>query len=124
MEKVSSTKQFVVQEHKTTSDIHWDVMLEDEGKLWTWRIGVHPSQIGDNPTTAERIFDHPLRFLTYEGPVQNGTASVTIVDKGSLCFQQINYQTITFELKGRILTGSFTLRLIKTPLWTLQSDNT
>ena len=115
--------QFVVQEHKTASGIHWDVMLENEGKLWTWRIEVHPSQIGDNPITAERIFDHPLRFLTYEGPVQNATANVLIIDKGPLCFHQINDQTITFELKGQILAGYFTLRLTKTPLWALKSDS-
>ena len=123
MEKVSSKQQFVIQEHKTTAGVHWDVMLENEGILWTWRVKIHPSQIRDKPVTAERIFDHPLRFLTYEGPVQNGTASVTIVDKGLLCFQQSNKQAIAFELKGKILTGPFTLQLTNTPLWTLQPEN-
>ena len=123
MEKASSKKQFVVHEHKTTSGVHWDLMLEHKGELWTWRVEIYPSQIGDRPITTERIFDHPLRFLTYEGPVQNATASVAIVDKGSLCFHQINDQTIIFGLKGQILDGFFTLRLTKAPFWTLLKNS-
>ena len=123
MEKLSSKQQFVIQEHKTTSGVHWDLMLENEGKLWTWRIGVHPSQIKDKPIAAEHIFDHPLRFLTYEGPVQNGTASLAIVDKGPLCLHETNLQKIKFELKGQILTGSFTLQLKRAPGWLMESDS-
>jgi len=124
MKNLAEKQQFVIQEHKTATGVHWDMMLENEGKLWTWRIEIHPSKIADEPVTAERIFDHSLRFLTYEGPVQNNTASVAIVDKGSLCFRQTNDQKITFEFYGKILTGPYLLLLRKSPLWTLQKDKT
>ena len=119
MENATLKNQFVVQEHKTPYGIHWDLMLEYEGQLWTWRIGIHPSDIHKQPIAAERIADHPLKFLTYEGPVQNATANVTIVDKGGLYFQKIDTQIIAVEFEGDFLKGVFTLRLEKAPFWTL-----
>lgn len=120
MENATSKNHFVIQEHNTPHGIHWDLMLEHGEQLWTWRIGIHPSQIHSQPIAAERIADHPLKFLTYEGPVQNGTASVSIVDNGTLHFRQITPQIIDVQLGGHFLNGFVTLRKEKTPLWTLQ----
>lgn len=123
MENATAKNQFVIQEHETPHGVHWDLMLEHEGALWTWRIGVHPSQIGQQPTAAERIADHPLKFLTYEGPVQKGTANVSIVDKGTVYFRKINTQIITLEFDGHFVNGIFTLLLEKVPFWTLLKSN-
>ena len=122
MEKVNSKNQFVIQEHKTANGVHWDLMLENEAKLWTWRLEIHPARI-HHPIAAERIFDHPLKFLTYGGPVQNGTANVSIVDKGFLHFHQIELETITCEFDGQILKGFFTLCLQEAPIWTFAPAN-
>lgn len=109
---------FVILEHQTPEGIHWDLMLENQGKLWTWRLDIHPSKL-HLPITAERIADHPLRFLSYEGPVQNGTANVRRVDEGDLCYRQTTSETILCHLDGKILNGVYALHLEKIPLWIL-----
>ena len=121
-ENENSMKQFVIQRHEATDSIHWDLMLEGDEQLWTWRIEISPSEVYNKLITAERIFDHPLKFLTYEGSVQNGTGRVKITDKGLLHFEQIETQLITFHLEGKVLKGDFTLRRQKPPFWILQKN--
>ena len=82
-------------------------MLEDEGTLLTWRLNVPPEQIGIEPVKAEKIDDHPLRFLTYEGPVQQNTGSVRKVDGGPFKWLKKEIHTPTFSLEGQILQGQF-----------------
>ncbi len=109
--------RFVIQQHEMPDGIHWDLMLEKGDKLWTWRIDIHPAHM-HQAVTAERIFDHPLKFLTYEGPVQNGTGNVVLTDKGRLCFHDIDGETILFSLYGSLVNGRFALHLENPPLWT------
>lgn len=82
-------------------------MLEGEGGLWTWRVALPPGEIGAEPVEAERIHEHPLRFLTYEGPVQKNTGSVKIEDSGGLSLMEISDGRVIFGLEGRILSGQF-----------------
>ncbi|MHC4951154.1 MAG: DNA polymerase ligase N-terminal domain-containing protein [Planctomycetota bacterium] len=108
----NSQKQFVISEHTTPDDVHWDLMLEMDDVLWTWRLNIPPVEIKNEPVSAERIADHPLRFLTYEGPVQNNTGHIKIADRG---FYQITEQTegslvVTFE--GQTLSGAYNLCLL------------
>jgi len=90
----SSQKQFVIAEHTTPNGVHWDLMLEMDDCLWTWRLNVPPVEIKNKPISAERIHDHSLRFLTYEGPVQNNTGSVKIADKGTYTQSVIPTETV------------------------------
>jgi len=76
-------KRFVIQKHETADGVHWDLMLEQDEVLTTFRLEEPPEQALVHPVRAERIFDHPLRFLWYEGPVQKGTGCVHIVERGS-----------------------------------------
>ncbi len=116
-------KQFVAQEHKTTNGIHWDLMLEWTETLRTWRITTHPADIQNASIVAERIFDHPLKFLTYEGLVQNGTGSVRIIDGGCLVFRSTAKDVLSFELRGDLLRGFYTLRKEKDSFWILQRQS-
>ena len=95
-------------------------MLEHECILWTWRINSSPDQIKSTPLEAERIADHALKFLSYEGPVQNATGTVLITDKGDLHLQSIETDQIVFQLDGTILRGMFILRLKQGNFWTFQ----
>jgi hypothetical protein len=90
----NSQKKFVIQQHTTPDGVHWDLMLKKDDCLWTWRLNVPPNQIKDQSITAERIADHPLQFLTYEGPVQNGTGNVKIADKGTYTQHVIPTETL------------------------------
>jgi hypothetical protein len=111
--------RFVVQEHTTPEGVHWDLMLEQGRSLLTFRLPTPPAQAATAPTPATKIHDHPPRFLTYEGPVQNHTGRVQIADRGTL---QIRTQTeghIAFTLDGQVLRGSFTLTRVDAAEWIL-----
>lgn len=115
MNKPLGKNLFVILEHVTQDGTHWDLMMENQAKLWTWRLDILPGI--SHRVAAERIADHPLRFLVYEGPVQNGTASVRRLDSGSLLYDQITADTITGEMRGNRFNGRFVLHMENTPLW-------
>jgi len=54
-------------------------MLEKEGVLQTWRLNLLP---GNAPFLAEKIHDHRLEYLEYEGPVSNNRGIVKRMDTG------------------------------------------
>ena len=95
-------------------------MLQAENTLWTWQIRIPPEQIFQEAVPAEKIADHPLRFLTYEGPVQNHTGQVKIADSGEMSLRHRSDDSIVFELCGKILSGLFELRQQPDKNWVLQ----
>lgn len=111
--------RYVIQEHTTPTGVHWDLMLEHDDCLLTWRLNVPPQQLAAAPVEAVRIFDHPLRFLTYEGPVQQETGQVRIVDAGVYTPLEWTANTLTFTPQGRILTGTFQLEK-QNEIWQLK----
>jgi hypothetical protein len=117
--KYSPDNQFVIQKHCTPDGEHWDLMLQIENALWTWRLCQLPEPIGNTPIAAEKIADHPLRFLTYEGPVQNHTASVKIVDHGKFKITKQADMKIDFEADGKTLLGQFQLKAKQENIWSL-----
>ena len=110
-------KKFVIQKHTKGSNVHWDLMLESGDCLQTWRLDKEPGRIFSESSGAEKIFDHPLKFLIYQGSVNNGKGNVQIADAGTY---QITLQTsdkIEMELAGKILKAKFTLRRNKDGKW-------
>lgn len=119
-------RRFVVQEHSTAREgVHWDLMIEQGPSLMTFRLELGPEAIGGEPVPAVRIFDHDLRFLTYEGPVQKGTGRVRIVDCGQCLDFHPEKELLTFLLQGQVLNGDVELRQIRDDMWhlTLQGGN-
>jgi len=115
------SSRFVVQEHTTPDGVHWDLMLEKGDVLSTFRLEQTLQAALDHAVRAVKIFDHPLRFLTYEGPVQEGTGGVTIVDRGT-CDMSEGEDAITLELCGEVLQGCFTLTRTEGTSWQLAPD--
>jgi hypothetical protein len=115
------SSRFVVQEHTTPDGVHWDLMLEKADVLTTFRLKQPPQAASNGAVRAVRIFDHPLRFLTYEGPVQKGTGKVRIVDRGTCCLIDEADNAITLTVQGEILQGGFTLTRIEGTSWQLAS---
>ncbi|MBN1817022.1 MAG: hypothetical protein JW828_06650 [Sedimentisphaerales bacterium] len=113
-------RQFVLLRHTRGDDIHWDFMIEQADHLATWRLLIDPREIADQPVPLEKIFDHPLRFLTYEGAVQKQTGSVTQSDQGIVHITQWEEKAIDFTAEGKLLKGSFYLHLIEGTLWQLE----
>ena len=117
-------KQFVTAEHTTADGVHWDLMLETDGTLRSWRLNTPPQEIKRRPVPAERIFDHSLRFLTYEGPVQDGTGQVKIVDHGTYQIIEQTKTSLVVAFEGQTLSGTFRLRRLgKKQQWELEQFN-
>ncbi len=114
---MSQDQRYVIQEHAAAVGTHWDLMLEMGQALWTWRLNAGPAQIGNQAVQAERIGDHPLRFLSYEGSVQNGTGYVRIRDQGHfrICMQTADM--LILDIAGTVLRGRFAMYRTENPSW-------
>lgn len=113
--------RFVVQEHTAGEGVHWDLMIEQGDALTTFRLAQGPEQALLHPVQVVRIFDHPLRFLTYEGPVQKGAGRVRIVDRGTYHLHQETDETLALDLHGTVLRGRFALAQKEGTTWELAS---
>jgi bifunctional non-homologous end joining protein LigD len=104
--KGKKTGKFVIQRHEREGEaVHWDLMLEKDGVLETYRVNVPPEEWGSNLPEATRIFDHPLRFLTYEGSVNKGKGNVKIADAGIYRILSQNENQLKTDFAGTILKG-------------------
>jgi len=112
-------RQYVIQQHTTADGVHWDLMLEQDGMLTTFRLEQVPTTGLTAKIRAEKIFDHPLRFLTYEGPVQQGTGKVCIADQGTYRTEERSEDAIALDFKGQTLRGDFTLTHVHETFWEL-----
>ena len=110
-------KRFVVQEHTTGPEVHWDFMLELGGILQTYRLDKAPDEALHLAVNAAKIFDHPLKFLTYQGPVNKGRGSVRITESGTYKIVRQAHNRIELDLSGKILKGKFTLTHIEGDNW-------
>lgn len=103
-----SQKRYVIQKHiKQNEPVHWDIMLEKSGILETYRCDLSPVELLNQTGNLVKIFDHEVRFLEYEGPVNKGLGKVCIEDHGfyKIISQEKNSTIINFN--GQILKGSF-----------------
>lgn len=119
----NENKKFVIQQHTTGSAVHWDFMLEIGKSLQTYRIDKAPQELAQTPANAVKIFDHPLKFLTYEGPVNKGRGSVRIADSGSYEIVHQSDDQLELDLIGKILKGKFTLSHVEGDNWQFGKSN-
>ena len=114
-------RRFVLHKHSGCGEVHWDLMLEIDDALATWRIGADPLAIspGGRIETA-RIHDHRKAYLDYSGAVSGGRGRVEPQDSGPLSVTSDDDDLWTFELGGTILQRRFELRRIADDRWTLQ----
>src|SRR5690348_2558350 len=91
--------RFVVLLHETPAGYarrnHFDLMLESNGVLLTWAIPELPTT--DGSVAAERLPDHRLMYLDYEGPVSRDRGSVQRVDGGE--FEWIEMTPMRFQAR-------------------------
>src|SRR6516162_7447107 len=94
--------RFVILSHDHPH-LHWDFMLEMEGKLRTWRLERLPAPgVG---IRAEPLGDHRIAYLDYEGPVSGGRGSVTRWDAGEFEWGKNEPGEIFVGLRGSKLRG-------------------
>jgi hypothetical protein len=82
---------------------HFDLMLEADGVLVTWAASGLPEK--GAAIEAERLADHRLKYLEYEGPISGDRGSVRRVDCGD--FEWIERQPARCEAQmfGETLRG-------------------
>ena len=98
---------FVIHKHTRGDDVHWDLMIEEESCLKTWRLDNPPEKVAAGKTKATPIFDHDKKFLTYQGPVNNGTGTVELADSGTCEILTNNENELKIKFEGNFLKGIF-----------------
>lgn len=119
---MKSTAKFVIQKHTKGGDVHWDLMLQVGEALETYRLELPPEQLCRQSTVAVKIFDHPLKFLTYQGSVNNGKGSVKIADTGTYQLLSESENRKELQLDSKILKGKFTLTHIEDDRWKFTNE--
>ncbi|MCA9082048.1 MAG: hypothetical protein KDA58_15910 [Planctomycetaceae bacterium] len=81
---LESEQRFVILAHDQPVP-HYDLMLQWHGVLWTWRIDTLPTNEHlPCELLGERLADHRLHYLDYEGPVSRGRGTVQRHERGAL----------------------------------------
>jgi DNA polymerase Ligase (LigD) len=112
--------RFVVLTHDHPL-LHWDFMLEQGGKLRTWRLAHAPDAGG--PIEAEALVDHRLAYFDYEGPVSGGRGHVTRWDRGEYETVKSSPTRVVMRLAGERLCGEAVLEQSEASAnWTFRFD--
>ena len=116
-----SRRRFVVQYHiKNALDRHYDLMLEREGKLATWSF---PFPL--EPGTKQRgmkIFDHRLKYLTFEGEIGRGLGRVSIWEQGEYVAYVWESEKVEGVLLGERCSLLFSLHYLERDWWLLKTE--
>src|SRR5262245_52883163 len=92
---------------------HCDLMLEVGSALQTWALSLLPqawrgldlndSQFSaSNAVNADRLADHRLAYLEFEGPVGGDRGYVRCLDAGNY---RVGPSPTVFSFKGRVVRG-------------------
>lgn len=98
--------KFVVLTHNWPK-LHWDLMLEKEATLRTFRLVAPPNTPGE--IAAEPLPDHRTAYLDYEGPVSGNRGHVERWDRGEYTIREETADRLEVELRGGQLQGIATL---------------
>ncbi|HBG28919.1 MAG: hypothetical protein A2Y10_16570 [Planctomycetes bacterium GWF2_41_51] len=102
-------RKFVIHKHTRETDVHWDLMIEWPDVLKTWRLDSPPEKLTNEKTKATPIQDHDKKFLTYQGPVNNGTGTVELADEGTCTIESDDGKILKIAFTGRILKRALIL---------------
>jgi DNA polymerase Ligase (LigD) len=108
--------RFVILEHDHPQ-LHWDLMLECGDVLWTWRLPQLPRP-GDT-LDAERVFDHRLVYLDYEGPISGNRGQVLRREQGAFAWRTREESLLEIQLDGDTLRGVLRLTRKEGEKWEL-----
>lgn len=101
--------RFVVVRHELPSEApfssHWDLMIERDGRLWTWRLSENCWEVDSQD--AQKIADHRVEYLDFTGPLSGNRGTVHPYDRG-----EIHVQTWTdLQLRGVMHARTHTAEL-------------
>jgi len=114
--------RFVIQQHRQADQVHWDLMLETADRLATWQVPAHPRDWLAKELLCERIVDHRLAYLSYEGPLSRDRGQVRIADRGTYTAQNIDENYWRIILRGDTIAAVVELTHGQGTQWTLRSS--
>ncbi len=112
--------RFAVQKHQARS-LHYDFRLEVDGVLVSWAIPKGPSKDPKVKRLAMRVPDHPLDYLLFEGPLEEGEYGAgdvivwdfgeyeVVAPEGKDAVTALRDGAMSFVLHGRKLRGRWAL---------------
>ncbi|MBI3098056.1 MAG: hypothetical protein HYY93_07425 [Planctomycetes bacterium] len=111
--------RFVIQRHDVAPGVtHYDLMLEHEGVLKTWRLTDPQAALDGLDVDLEAIRNHRIAYLEYEGEISGGRGRVQIWDRGEYDARWGEERAILITFQGVRLTGSRILsRTGEGPAW-------
>lgn len=96
--------------------LHWDLLVEREGVLQSWRLLESPERwlLAASPAVlnAEAIPDHRLAYLDFEGPVSRERGSVRRWDGGQVERLEESSEVIRLKFSGEWLHGELRLQRV------------
>jgi hypothetical protein len=103
--------RFVVLLHEmppgSGRETHFDLMLEHQGVLRTWALENLPQD--QHAVMGQRLADHRLAYLDYQGEVSGGRGTVARVDAGNYEMTHEGGEAIIIRVHGQKLIGTLTL---------------
>jgi bifunctional non-homologous end joining protein LigD len=94
--------------------VHYDLMLEQEDVLKTWRLNsVNFSQ----QLVIRESFDHRKIYLDFEGVLSKNRGKIEIWDKGEYKTKAKTQKEWVVEFKGSKINGKFMLKRLKEREW-------
>jgi bifunctional non-homologous end joining protein LigD len=115
--KTRARSIFVIHEHHA-SVMHFDLRLEIGGTLKSWSVPKGPTLNPGVRRLAIEVEDHPIQYASFSGRIpegQYGAGRSLIWDEGTVEFEEPNpveawdRGRLSFSLKGRKLSGEFSL---------------
>ena len=125
--------QFVLLHHEISAGgnkpSHWDFMLERDGKLLTWSLPQLPrawqsairasnAPLADKAPNdalgvsadldcvpAERLSDHRIEYLDYQGALTRGRGQVVRIDRGTYYLLLDSPDALSVKLSGSAIVG-------------------
>lgn len=110
------TRYTISLHEDATGKPHYDLFLEREGTLKTWRMD--KADFSQALPAAEGK-DHRLQYLDYEGPVSGGRGTVKIWDTGTYFDDAWRGDFIQVAVSGRKLRGRLRLLRDAEGSWTI-----
>ena len=94
-------------------ELHWDLLLERETALRTWRLQRPPDETG--PISALPLADHREAYLDYEGPVSGNRGHVSRWDSGEMEWLLETPLCVRARLRGTRIKGEIQLQPTSDP---------
>jgi hypothetical protein len=110
--------RFVVLRHEKDRAAHFDFMLEREGVLLTFSFADFPAA----GAACERIADHRLAYLDFEGDIGEGKGVVARADGGTFDLLGESEDAVFVCVRGERLRGNVKLMRESGDTWRLKGE--